>query len=361
MMIGQIAIAALSVHSVAKSFGGTRVVNDVSLAIKPGEFISLLGPSGCGKTTLLRMIAGLEIPDAGTIALGDRDITDLPVWERNIGVVFQNYALFPHMTVAENVGFGLRTRKIPRAMIEAKVRDALKLVRLADFGSRSTDKLSGGQKQRVALARALVTDPKLLLLDEPLGALDRKLREQMQVELKMLQREIGITTLMVTHDQEEALTLSDRIAVMSEGRILQDGSPKEVYERPRDAFVAEFIGMSNLMKGTVVEIQGSKRLAISDGIVLDLPSGIVASADASIFIRPEKLSLADKSGPPGSSLPGKIVHVSYSGSVTHCFVDVGLQRPLTVLITNRSNHEEASPKIGDTTWVSWDVGNIVAL
>ena len=254
MMIGQIAIAALSVHSVTKSFGGARVVKDVSLAIKPGEFISLLGPSGCGKTTLLRMIAGLESPDSGTIALGNKDITGIPVWERNIGVVFQNYALFPHMTVAENIGFGLRTRKVPKATAEAKVRDALKLVHLADFGSRSTDKLSGGQKQRVALARALVTDPKLLLLDEPLGALDRKLREQMQVELKMLQREIGITTLMVTHDQEEALTLSDRLAVMSEGRILQDGSPKEIYERPRDAFVAEF---------TVMPIRSSKSRAAS--------------------------------------------------------------------------------------------------
>ena len=360
-MIGQIAIAALSVHSVAKSFGGARVVKDVSLAIKPGEFISLLGPSGCGKTTLLRMIAGLEIPDAGTIALGDKDITGVPVWERNIGVVFQNYALFPHMTVAENIGFGLRTRKVPKATIEAKVRDALKLVRLADFGSRSTDKLSGGQKQRVALARALVTDPKLLLLDEPLGALDRKLREQMQVELKMLQREIGITTLMVTHDQEEALTLSDRIAVMSEGRILQDGSPKEIYDRPRDAFVAEFIGMSNLIEGRAVEVRGSKRLAISDRIILDLPSNIEVSGDASIFIRPEKLSLADKADQSGTSLPGRIVHVSYSGAVTHCFVDVGLQRPLTVLITNRSNHAESSPKLGETTWVSWDVRDIVAL
>ena len=360
-MIGQIAIAALSVHAVAKSFGGTKVVKEVSLAIKPGEFVSLLGPSGCGKTTLLRMIAGLESPNSGTIALGDKDITEVPVWERNIGVVFQNYALFPHMTVAENIGFGLRTRKTPRAIIDTKVRDALKLVRLAEFGSRSTDKLSGGQKQRVALARALVTDPKLLLLDEPLGALDRKLREQMQVELKMLQREIGITTLMVTHDQEEALTLSDRIAVMNEGRILQDGSPKEVYERPRDAFVAEFIGMSNLMKGQVVEGKGSKQLSISDRIVLDLPPGIEADREASIFIRPEKLSLADASGPPGSSLPGKVVHVSYSGSVTHCFVDIGLPRPLTVLITNRSNHDEASPRIGEVTWVSWDVGNIVAL
>jgi len=360
-MIGKIAIAALSVHSVAKSFGGTRVVRDVSLAIKPGEFISLLGPSGCGKTTLLRMIAGLEIPDSGTIALRDKDITGVPVWERNIGVVFQNYALFPHMTVAENIAFGLRTRKVPKATIEAKVRDVLKLVRLADFGSRSTDKLSGGQKQRVALARALVTDPKLLLLDEPLGALDRKLREQMQVELKMLQREIGITTLMVTHDQEEALTLSDRIAVMSEGEILQDGSPKEIYERPCNAFVAEFIGMSNLMKGRVVESSGGKQLAISDQVVLDLPSGMDASGEASIFIRPEKLSLADKSGPPRSSLPGKVMHVSYSGAVTHCFVDIGLQRPLTVLITNRSNHDDASPMIGGTTWVTWDVRNIVAL
>lgn len=360
-MIGPIAIAALSVHAVAKSFGGTRVIKDVSLAIRPGEFISLLGPSGCGKTTLLRMIAGLEAPDLGTIALGDKDITSVPAWERNIGVVFQNYALFPHMTVAENIGFGLRTRKLPRTTIEAKVRDVLKLVRLEDFGSRSTDKLSGGQKQRVALARALVTDPKLLLLDEPLGALDRKLREQMQVELKMLQRKIGITTLMVTHDQEEALTLSDRIAVMSEGRILQDGSPKEIYERPRDAFVAEFIGMSNVMKGRVLDAGGSSQLAVSDRVVLDLPPGIGPTRDVSIFIRPEKLSLVDKSGAPGSSIQGRIVHVSYSGAVTHCFVDIGLQRPLTVLITNSSNHDDAGPRIGETTWVSWDVRNIVVL
>ncbi|WP_035971169.1 ABC transporter ATP-binding protein [Bradyrhizobium sp. WSM3983] len=360
-MLGQIAIAALSVHSVAKSLGGARVVKDVSLAIKPGEFISLLGPSGCGKTTLLRMIAGLEMPDSGTIALGDKDITTVPVWERNIGVVFQNYALFPHMTVAENIAFGLRTRKVSKTAIEAKVRDALKLVRLNDFGPRSTDKLSGGQKQRVALARALVTDPKLLLLDEPLGALDRKLREQMQVELKMLQREIGITTLMVTHDQEEALTLSDRIAVMSDGKILQDDSPKEIYERPRDAFVADFIGMSNLMKGRVAELDGKKRLAVSEKVILDLPSEVNSATDVSIFVRPEKLSLAEVPGAAGSSLPGRIVHVSYSGSVTHCFVDVGLQEPLTVLITNKSNHEDAGHRIGEPIWVHWDARNIVVL
>ena len=186
MMVEQIAIPALSVHSVTKSFGGLKVVSDVSLAIRPGEFISLLGPSGCGKTTLLRMIAGLVVPDAGTIALSGKDITTVPVWDRNVGVVFQNYALFPHMTVAENVAFGLRTRRTPRPVIEEKVRHALQLVRLADFGSRYPDKLSGGQKQRVALARAVVTDPKLLLLDEPLGALDKKLREQMQVELKFV-------------------------------------------------------------------------------------------------------------------------------------------------------------------------------
>ncbi|WP_246668594.1 ABC transporter ATP-binding protein [Bradyrhizobium sp. UNPF46] len=361
MMLGQIAIAALSLHSIAKSFSGARVVKDVSLAIKPGEFISLLGPSGCGKTTLLRMIAGLEMPDSGTIALGGKDITGVPVWERNIGVVFQNYALFPHMTVAENIAFGLRTRKVSRTTIEAKVQDALKLVRLDDFGPRSTEKLSGGQKQRVALARALVTDPRLLLLDEPLGALDRKLREQMQVELKMLQREIGITTLMVTHDQEEALTLSDRIAVMSDGRILQDDSPKEIYERPRDAFVADFIGMSNLMQGKVVESDGKKRIAISEKAVLELPPDVISAADVSIFVRPEKLSLAEVPGAAGSSLPGKIVHVSYSGSVTHCFVDVGLQKPLTVLITNRSNRDDEGPRVGQPIWVNWDARNIVVL
>ena len=360
-MLGQIAIAALSVHSVAKSFGGARVVKDVSLAIKPGEFISLLGPSGCGKTTLLRMIAGLEQPDSGTIALGDKDITSVPVWERNIGVVFQNYALFPHMTVAENIAFGLRTRKTPRSAIEAKVRGALKLVRLDDFGPRSTEKLSGGQKQRVALARALVTDPRLLLLDEPLGALDRKLREQMQVELKMLQREIGITTLMVTHDQEEALTLSDRIAVMSDGRILQDDSPREIYERPRDAFVADFIGMSNLMKGRVADLDGNKQLQVSESVILKLPPNAMAATEISVFLRPEKLTLAELPGAAGSSLSGRIVHVSYSGSVTHCFVDVGLQKPLTVLITNRSNHDDAGPRIGDPIWVHWDARNIVML
>jgi spermidine/putrescine ABC transporter ATP-binding subunit len=361
MMIGQIAIAALSVHSVAKTFGGVRVVKDVSLAIKPGEFISLLGPSGCGKTTLLRMIAGLEVPDSGTIALGGKDITRLPVWERNIGVVFQNYALFPHMSVAENVAFGLRTRKTPRAVADEKVRDVLRLVRLEDFGARSPEKLSGGQKQRVALARALVTDPKLLLLDEPLGALDRKLREQMQVELKMLQRQIGVTTLMVTHDQEEALTLSDRIAVMNEGTILQDDAPKEVYERPRDAFVAEFIGMSNLMRGHVVESDGNTRLTVSERVIVDLPSGAAPAADVSVFIRPEKLSLADEPGSPGSSLPGKVVHVAYSGSVTHCFVDVGLPRPLTVLVTNRSNNDDVGSRIGASTWVSWEADSIVVL
>jgi len=265
------------------------------------------------------------------------------------------------MTVAENVAFGLRTRRTPRPVIEEKVRHALQLVRLADFGSRYPDKLSGGQKQRVALARAVVTDPKLLLLDEPLGALDKKLREQMQVELKMLQREIGITTLMVTHDQEEALSLSDRIAVMNEGRILQEAAPKEIYERPRDAFVAEFIGMSNLMKGRVVESDGSKRLAITEKVVLDLPAAVLSTGDVSAFIRPEKISLVDQPGPPGTSLRGKVVHVAYSGSVTHFFVEVGLPRPLTVLITNRSSSGEARSKLGESTWVSWGAADVVVL
>jgi spermidine/putrescine ABC transporter ATP-binding subunit len=360
-MIGQIATAALSVHSVSKSFGDANVVNNVSIAIKAGEFISMLGPSGCGKTTLLRMIAGLETADAGTIALGNVDITDAPVWERNIGVVFQNYALFPHLSVAENIAFGLRARKTPRHVIEHKVRNILKMVRLTDFGGRRPSNLSGGQKQRVALARALVTDPKLLLLDEPLGALDRKLREQMQVELKMLQREIGITTLMVTHDQEEALTLSDRIAVMCDGRIIQDGSPEEIYERPMNGFVADFIGMSNIFKGRIVEADGGRYFLLSEIVKLELPNEVALSNNASAFIRPEKLSLADQPGATGCSLQGRVVHVSYSGSVTHCFVEAGLDRPLTVLITNRSSRNDAVSKIGETVWVTWDPGNIVIL
>jgi spermidine/putrescine ABC transporter ATP-binding subunit len=351
----------LQLSQILVTYGQMRAVDGVDLETQPGEFVALLGPSGCGKTTLLRVIAGFTRADSGKVLLGGQDVTALPPELRQMGMVFQSYALFPHLSVEANIAYGLQAHGATRAEIVRKTREMLEVVRMQGFGGRLPRELSGGQQQRVALARALAISPRLLLLDEPLGALDKNLREEMQSELLRIQRELGITTLMVTHDQEEALTLSDRIAVMSEGEILQDGSPKEIYERPCNAFVAEFIGMSNLMKGRVVESSGGKQLAISDQVVLDLPSGMDASGEASIFIRPEKLSLADKSGPPRSSLPGKVMHVSYSGAVTHCFVDIGLQRPLTVLITNRSNHDDASPMIGGTTWVSWDVRNIVAL
>src|SRR5882724_982392 len=242
--------ATIKLDNVTKTFDGAVVaVDGVTLDIAAGEFFSLLGPSGCGKTTSLRMIAGFETPDSGRVHVGGRDITDLPVHKRDMGMVFQSYALFPHRTVAENVAFGLRMRDVPKPDIERRVEAALALVALTGLEERKPGQLSGGQQQRVALARALVVEPPVLLCDEPLGALDRKLRQQMQFELKELQKRLGVTLVFVTHDQEEALAMSDRIAVMNHGRVEQVGAPTEIYERPRTRFVADFIGEINLLEG----------------------------------------------------------------------------------------------------------------
>ena len=241
--------ATIKLEQVTKTFDGRVVaVDDVTLDIEAGEFFSLLGPSGCGKTTSLRMIAGFELPDSGRVHVGGRDITDLPVHRRDMGMVFQSYALFPHRTVAENVAFGLRMREVPKPDIARRVKAALALVELTGLEERKPAQLSGGQQQRVALARALVVEPPVLLCDEPLGALDRKLRQQMQFELKELQKRLGVTLVFVTHDQEEALAMSDRIAVMNKGRVEQVGAPTEIYERPRTRFVADFIGEINILE-----------------------------------------------------------------------------------------------------------------
>ena len=279
--------ASIRLEGVSKSFDGRiNAVDDVSLHVQPGEFFALLGPSGCGKTTSLRMIAGFELPDRGRIMIGARDVTDTPPHQRDMGMIFQSYALFPHRSVAENVAFGLRMRGLPKAEIAARVAEALRLVQLDGLEERKPGQLSGGQQQRVALARAVVLRAPVLLCDEPLGALDRKLRQHMQFELKQIQKTLGVTLVFVTHDQEEALAMSDRIAVMNGGRVEQTGTPAEIYDQPASRFVADFIGEINVFEGRT---EGGLFVML-DGRALPAPSGAVGST---LAIRPEKLHVVD--------------------------------------------------------------------
>ena len=289
--------ASVELIDVEKRFKETVAVGGVSLHIAAGEFFSLLGPSGCGKTTTLRMIAGFEQPTAGSIRIGDRDVSNVPVNRRPANMVFQNYALFPHLTVFENVAFGLRVQRAPKPGIPQRVEDALAMVQLEGLGGRKPGQLSGGQQQRVALARALVDHPAVLLLDEPLGALDLKLRKGMQLELKRLQREVGITFIYVTHDQEEALTMSDRIAVMDRGAVLQVDSPMDLYERPRSRFVADFIGTSNFLEGEITEVLPDRVGVSVEGIgtIWAAPGQVPAghSGRVMVMLRPERVTLGD--------------------------------------------------------------------
>jgi spermidine/putrescine ABC transporter ATP-binding subunit len=299
-------------------------VAGASLEVAPGEFLALLGPSGCGKTTILMSIAGFEHPDEGDIRLDDRSVLALPANRRNIGMVFQRYALFPHMTVAANIGFPLLMRRTPKAEIQAKVAEALDVVRLAGLGERLPNELSGGQQQRVAFARAVVHRPPLLLMDEPLAALDKKLREEMQVELKALQRLLGVTVVFVTHDQQEALGMADRVAVMNAGRIEQVGVPRELYEEPASAFVAHFVGESNRLRGSFVADEGSfGAVAASCGAVLRglvARQGIPGGAPAMLMVRPEMVAL--RSDPQGLALAGVVTDLTYAGSTRSCSVRV---------------------------------------
>ena len=286
--------AVVSLEQVVKTFGSMVAVDHLDLEIRRGEFFSMLGPSGCGKTTTLRMIGGFEEPTEGTVRLDGRDVTDLPAYKRDLNTVFQSYGLFPHLTVFENVAFGLRRQKVPGKEIERRVGEALELVNLERFGRRRPSQLSGGQQQRVALARALVNRPKVLLLDEPLGALDLKLRKQMQLELKRIQDEVGITFIFVTHDQEEAMTISDRIAVMSHGHIEQLGRPEEVYERPATTFVAEFLGASNLLHGKYSGVDGAWGVVeLDDGqrVHVKADPQLTAGEQVKVGVRPEKITV----------------------------------------------------------------------
>ncbi|MGI5159508.1 ABC transporter ATP-binding protein [Microbispora sp. CA-102843] len=308
---------AVSLRGLRKSFGPVEAVAGIDLDVADGEFFAMLGPSGSGKTTVLRMIAGFESPTAGTVELGGRDVTRLAPFERDVNTVFQDYALFPHMSVLDNVEYGLRVKKVPRAERRERALAALRSVRLEGFEKRRPAQLSGGQRQRVALARALVNRPRVLLLDEPLGALDLKLREEMQVELKAIQREVGITFLFVTHDQEEALTMSDRIAVFNQGRIEQVGTPAEVYERPATAFVAGFVGTSNLISGEAARA--------------------VLGREGTFSVRPEKLRVVlgeEETGPDEHEAAGVVREVVYAGPATRFVVDLDAGGRLIALQQN---------------------------
>ena len=320
---GTITGLSVGIHDVWRRYGAVTAVGGVSLSVAPGEFVSLLGPSGSGKTTLLMMLAGFEQPDAGRLTVGERDLTRVAPNKRNIAMVFQRYALFPHMTVAENIAFPLRTRGVGRAERDARIRRALEMVKLDAHGARKPSELSGGQQQRVALARAIVFDPPVILMDEPLGALDKKLRQHMQIELKQLQRRLGATVIYVTHDQEEALTMSDRVAVMNGGRLAQLGPPRDLYDRPADAFVADFIGEMNLLPGTIEAVSGDAcTLAVDGGRAAGTAAApTAAGASARIAVRPEHIVLSPADA-GAEGLRGRLEGVVFNGATVAMRVEL---------------------------------------
>ena len=335
------ASSAVSLEDVVKRFGDVIAVDGVTLAVAPGEFFSLLGPSGSGKTTCLRMIAGFEQPTSGRVLLGGRDVSGLPPFEREVNTVFQDYALFPHMTVAQNVGYGLMVRKTSKDERNRRVADALEMVRLEQLGNRKPGQLSGGQRQRVALARSLVLRPKVVLLDEPLGALDLKLRQAMQIELKEIQQEVSLTFIYVTHDQEEALTMSDRLAVFNLGKVEQVGSPAEVYERPATAFVAGFIGVSNILDGEAARL--------------------ITGSDHAFTIRPEKIAIVPLDAEAGESrctATGSVREVVYLGAITRYIVELDVGGELVVMQQNlETSSMEALQVRGKAVRLRWDRSN----
>ena len=359
---------AIEMRDVVKRFGDVAAVDHVSMQIRDGEFFSMLGPSGCGKTTSLRMIAGFEYPTSGEICLNGQPIGNTPAFQRSVNTVFQSYALFPHMTVAENVAFGLEMKKVPKHEIGKRVAEALDMVRLSSYGERKPRQMSGGQQQRVALARALVNRPDVLLLDEPLGALDLKLRKDMQIELKGLQEQVGITFIYVTHDQEEALTMSDRIAVMSGGKVLQIGSPTEIYERPSCRFVADFIGESNFVEGRVSAIEpNSVTITTTDGLVLRGQASQTLRRDQEAFVsvRPEKahLSVQAPSDTPANIFPVSVERVSYIGSDTRILVRLGQEREFSVWEQNTRStvDRDAYWQRGEQGYLWWPLENALVL
>ena len=352
------------IENVSKHFGDIKAVDQVTFSIKGGEFLTLLGPSGSGKTTLLNMIAGFFRPTNGVILIGEKDITVLPPEKRDVGMTFQNYALFPHMTVAENIAFPLKMKKVPKQEIADKIKKALELVRLSGFESRHPKQLSGGQQQRISLARSIVFDPSLLLMDEPLGALDKKLRQHMQLELKQLQRKLQMTVVYVTHDQEEALTMSDRIAVMNEGRIEQIDTPDEIYQHPKNWFVADFIGESNFINGNIIEINADNSLIeipINKKINGPKHKWMKAGMEVFVLLRPERLNIhLERPIDARTLVSGTIQDDFYVGNISRYLINI----PECGFILNvelRNAQETFRFKSGQDVFVSWHVNDTIII
>ncbi|HSS66424.1 MAG TPA: ABC transporter ATP-binding protein [Gammaproteobacteria bacterium] len=345
----------IEIRGVTKRFGNVvTAVDDVSLDIRSGEFFALLGPSGCGKTTLLRILAGFESPTLGEVRIAGRNVAGVPPNRRDVNMVFQSYAVFPHMTVADNVGYGLKVTGTPKAEIDSRVDEALALVQLGGYGGRKPDQLSGGQRQRVALARALVKKPQVLLLDEPLSALDAKLREAMQLELVGLQHAVGITFVIVTHDQDEALSMADRIAVMDSGRVRQVAPPEELYEFPSSRFVADFIGKMNLFQGRVTRGANDNSEVDVEGLgAVRLPPGRSLSGEIGIAVRPEKVKVsAERPQSEAVAFEARLDNIAYHGSESHLFLttDGGVRIAVTLQNDSRS---VTRYQAGERLWVSW--------
>ncbi|MFO1048894.1 MAG: ABC transporter ATP-binding protein [Geminicoccaceae bacterium] len=354
----------IDVRRVTRRFGSFTALDDVSLAVGAGEFFSLLGPSGCGKTTLLRLLAGFDQPTEGTIAIAGEPMAGVPANRRPTNMVFQSYAIFPHLSVAENVGYGLRKQNLDGATFERRVGDALAMVALAGLGARRPHELSGGQRQRVALARALVMRPKVLLLDEPLSALDKKLREHMHVELRQLQRAVGITFVLVTHDQEEALTLSDRLAVMFAGQIAQIGRPEEIYQQPASRGVAEFIGGMNFLPCTLTgEGPGTLTLDVRalGQATIPRPAGLNGSRELTVGVRPERLTLlVDRGATAAHSVAGRVTNAAYYGDMTYYYIELaGLAEPVVVSMRNTVGRRIL--QTGEAVEVGWAPESLVPL
>lgn len=348
----------LSIQNVKKSFGNVAVVKDFNLDVGAGEFVSFLGPSGCGKTTMLRIVAGFEEPSAGKVMIGGKDVTGLKPNQRNIGMVFQAYALFPNLTVAQNIGFGLKVAGMPKAEAQARVAEMLNIIKLPDFGDRYPYQLSGGQQQRIALARALAPKPKLLLLDEPLSALDAKVRISLREEIRSIQKKLGITTIFVTHDQEEALSMSDRIVVMNEGRADQTGTPFEIYNRPSTKFVANFVGTLNVLEGTISDAaSGTVKINAEEIGLKGKLNGSKSGDTLSFALRPEAIALGRKAG-NDSSLTGQIADVHFLGSVIR--VRVGIGQNMVSLDTFNSPNSPP-PAVGEKTEISFSSGDVLVL